>query len=90
MPPPTAEAGQALSTQTRRCSQTRFGAPSSARSSTQALTVLSGPVTNAEWAVGTAADSAVSSGQGCSAVAKPWATAQLRMSVTTSAPFAST
>jgi hypothetical protein len=52
--------------------------------------VLPGPVTKAEWAVGTPADSAVAAGHGLSAVANPWATAQLRMSVTTSAPLAST
>ncbi len=88
--PPTAEAGQALSTQTWRCSQARLAAPSSARSSTQAVTVLFGPVVKAVWAVGTAADSVVAAGQGLSAVAKPAATAQLRMSVTSSAPLAST
>ena len=70
-PPPTADAGQALSIQTWRDSQVRFGKPSSARSSTHAVTTLSGPVVKAVAAVGTAADSVVVSGQGLSAVAKP-------------------
>ena len=58
VPPATADPGHALSTHAVCSWQARLGAPSSARSSAQAVTVF-GPVTKAEWAVGTAADSPV-------------------------------
>ena len=47
-------------------------------------------MTNADDDVGTAADSKVPAGHGRSAVAKPAATMQLRMSVTSSEPLPST